>query len=423
MITIQNILSVLASQKEELEQNHFEKFVQRYEEPLVDLDSKRAQIVIGVRRSGKSTMCEKVLKEKVTNFAYVNFDDERLSALKTEDLDMVLEALYRIYGDFKYIFLDEIQNIENWQMFVNRLLRQKMHIIVTGSNSKLLSSELMTHLTGRHNRISLYPFSFLEYCLIKGIDTNSLSTKAKALRKNTLENYLTEGGFPELVGEKNRRGYINSLVDSIINTDIAKRFKVRHIEVLRKLSTVLSDNYCHEFVASKVANVLGISDHTAENYYSYLKQAFLLVGVNKFSYKSKERVRSEKMYVVDTALATDKEGVIASENRGWRLENVVCIELLRRNKPLLRDVFYYKDKNYEVDFVITEAGKLIELVQVCYDISSPKTRKRELNSLIAAASKLKCTKLTLITFDNTESIVKNGYTVEVVSAIDWLCNK
>lgn len=423
MVAIQNILSVLSSQKEELENNNFEKLVTRYEEPLLDLNSNRAQIVIGVRRSGKSTICEKVLKEKVGDFAYVNFDDERLSMLKTEDLDIVLEALYRIYGDFKYIFLDEIQNIDSWQLFVNRLLRQKIHIVVTGSNSKLLSSELMTHLTGRHNRISLYPFSFLEYCLIKNIDTKSFSTKAKALRKNALEDYLNNGGFPELIGEKDRRGYVNSLLDSIINTDIAKRFRIRHIESLRRMATMLSDNYCHEFVASNLANDLEISDHTAENYYSYLKQAFLLVGINKFSYKSKDRVRSEKMYVVDTALATDKEGVIASENKGWRLENVVCIELLRRNRPLLRDVFYYKDKNHEVDFVVSEGGKPVELVQVSYDISSPRTRSREINAILAVASKLKCKQLTLITFDDTETISQNGFTIEVVSAIDWLCDK
>lgn len=422
-MTIQQLISIISSQREELKDNDLDSFVSRYEEPLIKLDSKMAQVVIGVRRSGKSTICEKVLREKVGDFAYVNFDDERLVSLKTEELDMLLEALYRLNGDFKYLFLDEIQNIDGWQLFVNRMLRQKIHVIITGSNSKLLSSELMTHLTGRHNRINLYPFSFTEYCSIIGVDTQSYSAKGRALRKNALEKYLSEGGFPELVSETNRVGYISGLLDAIINMDIAKRFKIRHRDVLRRMATYLADNYCREFIAKNVASEFGISDHTAENYYSYLKQAFLLIGVNKFSFKSKDRIRNEKVYVVDTSLATDKEGSIARENLGWRLENVVCVELLRRCKPFYRDIFYYKSVSHEVDFVVVDGGKPIELIQVSYDISSPKTRIRELNGLLAGAKELKCNKLTLITFDISETLGMNGYTIEIVPAIEWLCQR
>lgn len=416
-------MSILSSQKEELEANSLESFVDRYEEPLVNLNSRMAQVVIGVRRSGKSTICEKVLREQVGDFAYVNFDDERLVSLKTEELDLLLEALYRINGDFKYLFLDEIQNIDGWQLFVNRLLRQKIHILITGSNSKLLSSELMTHLTGRHNRVNLYPFSFYEYCGITGVDTKSFSTKGRALRKTALENYMCYGGFPELISETNRTGYVSGLIDAIINTDIAKRFKIRHKDTLRKIATYLSDNYCREFIAKNVASEFGVSDHTAGDYYSYLKQAFLLIGVNKFSFKSKDRIRNEKVYVVDTSLATDKEGTIASENQGWRLENIICVEMLRRCKPFFRDLFYFKDAGYEVDFVVSDGGKPVELIQVSYDISAPKTRKREINGLLAGAKALKCDKLTLITFDTSETVSIDGKTVEIVSAIDWLCDR
>lgn len=421
-MTIQQLLSILSSQKEELEANEPSSLIWRYEESQINLESKMAQVIIGVRRSGKSTICEKVLREKVKDFAYVNFDDERLVSLKTDELDMLLEALYRLYGDFQYLFLDEIQNIDGWPLFVNRLLRQKIHILLTGSNSKLLSSELMTHLTGRHNQVSLYPFSFSEYCNIIGVDTKSFSTKARALRKNTLEKYMSEGGFPELVYEANRKGYISGLVDAIISNDIAKRFKIRHKDSLRKLATYLSDNYGQEFVAKNVAKEFGISDHTAENYYSYLKQAFLLVGVNKFSHKSKERIRNEKVYVVDTALATDREGAVASQNMGWRLENIICIELLRRSKPMFRDLFYFKTPTNQVDFVVTDAGKPVELIQVSYDISSAKTRNREINGLVAGANSLKCEKLTLVTFDTSERVKAGGHTINIVPAIDWLLN-
>lgn len=424
-MTAQQLLPILSSQKEELEAAASEHIISRYEESLIDLDSKMAQVVIGVRRSGKSTLCEKVLRKKAgaERIAYVNFDDERLAALKTGDLDTLLEALYRLNGDFKYLFLDEIQNVEGWQLFVNRLLRQKIHILITGSNSRLLSSELMTHLTGRHRRISLYPFSFSEYCTMTGADTRSLSTRARALRKNALEKYMSDGGFPELLSETDRTGYITGLLDAIINTDIAKRFKLRHKEVLRRMAAYLSDNYCHEFVARKVAAEFGISDHTAENYYSYLKQAFLLVGVRLFSFKSRERVRNEKMYVVDTAMVSDRENSIAGENLGWRLENIVCIELLRRNKQLFRDLFYFKTPSYEVDFVVADSGRPVELIQVSYDISSPKTRARELNGLVACARALQCERLTLVTFDTDETVSMGGHTIRIVPAVDWLCGR
>ena len=423
MIDKRTLEFILSDQQEELEAKSVDVFCHRNEESLVDMTSPQAQVVIGVRRSGKSTLCYQALQSKGVKFAYADFDDERLVNLQSDQVNDVLEILYKIYGDFKYLFLDEIQNINGWQLFVNRLLRQKIHILITGSNSKLLSSELMTHLTGRHNRINLYPFSFSEYCGITGVDTKSYSTKVRALRKNALDKYLAEGGFPELISERNRVGYISGLLDAIINTDIAKRFKIRHKDVLRRMATYLADNYCREFIAKNVAAEFGISDHTAEYYYSYLKQAFLLIGINRFSFKSKDRIRNEKVYVVDTALATDKEGTVASENLGWRLENVICVELLRRCKPLFHDLFYYKSASHEVDFVVADGGKPIELIQVSYDISSSKTRNRELNGLLAGAKELKCENLTLITFDTAESVSMNGHTIEIVPAIDWLCQK
>lgn len=418
----QTLKEILLDQQEELDETELTTLCDRFEEPQLDINSRLAQVVIGVRRSGKSILCYKALRQSGGNFAYVNFDDERLATLKTEDLNMVLDVLYRIYGDFQYLFLDEIQNIEGWPLFVNRLLRKKLHVFLTGSNAKLLSNELITHLTGRHHKVELYPFSFSEYCKMQQVDTSSMTTKAKALRIKALENYLQEGGFPELFHETNRHEYIQGLLDSIIKKDIAKRFKLKHVEALRRMATYLSDNYCQEFVASKVATLFDISDHTAENYYSYLKQAFLLVGVNRFSYKSPERVLNEKVYVVDTAFATDKEGALAPENLGWRLENVVLIELLRRTKPEFADIFYYKDRNSQVDFVIATNGKVQELIQVSYSIANPKTEQREIKGLKNASKALRCNKMTLITLDTEKTIVTDGEQIQVVSAANWLTN-
>jgi predicted AAA+ superfamily ATPase len=389
------LLTVFADQKEELQNNDMTQLCTRLEETQLSLTSNLAQVVIGVRRSGKSTLCEKFIRQNGVEFAYANFDDDRLANLNSEDFDQVLDALYQIYGDFKYLFLDEVQNITGWQLFVNRMLRQKVHLFITGSNSKLLSSELTTHLTGRHNKVELYPFSFYEYGMMKKVELKSLSTKSRALRKRALNEYLLEGGFPELMNEENKRGYIEALLNSIIKNDIAKRFKVRYVEVLRRLAEHLSDNFCQEFVASELAKTFGVSDHTIENYYSYLKEAFLLQGIHKFSYKSKERIRCEKVYVVDVAFVSERESTFSTENLGWRLENVVYIELLRRFHPQYTDVFYYRDQQCEVDFLIAKEGKVQQLIQVSYNISSEKTLKREISGLIKAAEMFKCENLLL----------------------------
>ena len=165
MVDKRIIEQVLAEQYEELVALQDVALCTRKEETEIDIDSNLAQVVIGVRRSGKSTLCYNVLKAHKDKFAYVNFDDERFQDMQTSDLNTVLEVLYKVYGDFKYLFLDEIQNIDGWHLFVNRLLRQRMHIVVTGSNAKLLSGELATHLTGRNDQIELYPFSFAEEIL------------------------------------------------------------------------------------------------------------------------------------------------------------------------------------------------------------------------------------------------------------------
>ena len=419
----QTLLSIVADQREELLANDYSELCRRPEESQFDLKSNMAQVVIGVRRCGKSTLCEMFLKQKDVEFAYVNFDDDRLGDMNSNDLDRLLEALYMTYGEFEYLFLDEIQNIEGWPLFVNRLLRQKLHIFITGSNSKLLSNELSTHLTGRNNKVELYPFSFSEYCAMKKVDATSLSTKAKALRKGALHEYLQQGGFPELFNESNRRGYIDGLLDAIIRNDIAKRFKVRNVEALRRISAYLADNYCQEFVAKTVGELFGVSNHTAENYYSYLKEAFLLIGVNRFSYKSKDRVRNEKVYVVDTAFVTERKDNFSLENIGWKLENIVCVELLRRYRPAYCDVFYYKDASSQVDFVIAKDGNVQELIQVSYDISTEKTRNREIRGLKNAAKKLNCNNLTLVTFEEYETIEEDGCTINVIPATEWLLGK
>lgn len=420
---VRKLITVFSDQKDELESNGLSTLCDRLEEGQLTLNSKLAQVVIGVRRSGKSTLCEKVLRQSHANFAYANFDDDRLAKLTTEDFDTVLDALYQLYGDFKYLFLDEMQNIDGWQLFVNRMLRQNVHLVITGSNAKLLSGELTTHLTGRYHKIELYPFSFAEMARMKNINLTSLSVKATALRKKALNEYLLEGDFPELVNESDKQGYVEALLDSIIRNDIVQRFRVRYVEVLRRLASYLMDNFCQEYSAKELSAVFGVSDHTIDNYYGYLKEAFLLMGIHKFSYKSKERILNEKVYVVDPAFVTDRTETVSTTNLGWRLENVVFIELLRRNRPLHKDIFYYRDRQWEVDFMVVKDGTVEQLIQVSYDISNEKTRKRELNALVKASEKFHCDDLLLINMDEEKQETVKGHRIRIVPAAEWLVSQ
>lgn len=425
MIDEKIILQVLAEQQEEIKGYKPQKWVARKEEALFEFETKMAQVVIGVRRSGKSTLCHKVLMERGIRYGYVNLDDDRLADMKTEDLNTVLSCVYQLYGtDIPYLVLDEIQDVDGWYLFVNRLLRTDLHIFVTGSNAKLLSGELATHLTGRYNEIHLFPFSFSEYCQYHHIDTQGITTKAEAERKRAFMDYIHDGGFPEMQGLRNKRAYVQSLIEAILRKDIQKRFKIRNIEALRKLAHHLINNACQEINYYEMSELLGIADKTAKKYIDYLGQAFLIQLLTRHSFKSKERVRNQKVYIVDAGLQGNRDNVLAQENLGWRLENVVYIELLRRSAQNFLDIYYHKPtpRAKEIDFVVCDQSKAVELIQVAYEIDSVKAYNRETSSLIKASAALSCNRLTLIAFTQTRDVEIEGKTIHIISVLEWLLN-
>lgn len=422
MHNLQMIEEALTEQKQEIQRYLQRPTCSRSEESLVDLNSEMAQVVIGVRRSGKSTLCRNVLRDSGKRFAYVNFDDERLALLTGDDLNEVLRLLYNIYGDFDCLFIDEIQNVSEWYLFVNRLLRQGLPILITGSNAKLLSGELATHLTGRHSQIELLPFSFREYCAYHKVDMATRTTQADAFRRAAFDEYLKSGGFPEIVKRAAPASYIDDLVQSIIYRDIRTRYNLRYVAAFGRLASHLL-NVCPVKVNVKeLQEMFNIgSFQTMENYVDYLKQAYLLIGVHKYSSKSRQRVRDEKLYAVDPALMSNRLDAFSGENLGWRLETLVLLELLRRNRPYRRDVYYYEETAGEVDFVVCKGNQALEVIQVSYDISNPKTLKRELKGLDLAAKATGCRKLTLITnYYQEVAMTEKGLPVKSVSVIDWL---
>ena len=419
---ISDIEKVLLEQQDELEALEGEVLIHRPEEDLINLNSKLAQVVIGVRRSGKSTLCFNALRKAGVHYAYANFDDERLEELETKDLDNVLQTLYKIYGKFDYLFLDEIQNIDGWPLFVNRLLRQRIHIIITGSNAKLLSTELATHLTGRHHKIELFPFSFKDWCSIKDVEYTRLTTKNKGLLSKAYEEYFRQGGFPELIsGEENPKEYISTLIDNIISQDIKKRYKIRNIDALKRLAHHILNETPTLIVKDTLQNIIGIkSERTLGNYLMYLNQTYLISTISKYSSRSRERARNDKSYAIDVAFMDKRENAFSGENLGWRLETIVYLELLRRKAGTENDIYYYQGRSAEADFVVCDGNKTLAVYQVSYDISNDKTRKREIKGCIAGAKATKCDNLFLITDHESEVIEEDGYTIQVVPIWEWL---
>ena len=420
-----DIEKVLLEQQDELANLSNEMLIHRPEEELINLKSKLAQVVIGVRRSGKSTLCFNALRKAGVHYAYANFDDERLDQLETTDLDNILQTLYKIYGKFDYLFLDEIQNIEGWPLFVNRLLRQKLHILITGSNAKLLSSELASHLTGRHHKIELFPFSFKDWCTIKEVDFRRLTIKNKGLISKAYNEYFHQGGFPELIsGEEKPKEYISTLIDNIITQDIKKRYNIRSIDAMKRLSHHILNETPTLIAKDTLQKTIGIkSDKTLGNYLLYLNQTYLISILNKYSSKSRERTRGEKAYAIDVALMDKRENAFSGDNLGWRLETIVYLELLRRKAQSGNDIYYFQNRSAEADFVVCDGNKAQTIYQVSYDISNPKTRKREIRGCLAAAKATQCNNILLITDHESEMIEEDGYTIQVIPVWEWLVSE
>lgn len=424
MTDLENILRL---QQEELRNTDFSTYVTRLEEQQIDLKSPLAQIVIGVRRCGKSTLCQKVLTASGVSFAYANFDDSVLASLRAEDMLAFQQTLLRIYGPFTHLFLDEVQNIDQWPLLVNRLLRQKIHLILTGSNANLLSDELSSHITGRYNEIRLYPFSFGDYCAAHHVNVNGLTITAEGLRAHTLDNYLMTGGLPETFTMKNQTKYVFSLLDAIINKDICRRYNIRFKKTLQQVANGLLDRFCQEVSYDAIQRDYQIKAiHTAKNYVSYIEKAYLVRLVPRYSFKSIERQSYRKVYAIDTAFVTNHNDALQTDNWGWRLENAVAVELLRRMEYATQELYYLREnRNYEVDFAIVDRNHVIQLVQVTYDFTSPARRlyNREIGGLLKAAAATRCTRLTLVMMNGEERDIREGdYTVRCVLASRWLLN-
>lgn len=411
---------VIESQKTEVEDKfRKEKIIERekliYAEKFLKYPNILA--ILGVRRCGKSIFSLLLARKLSKNFGYINFDDERLAGIKPHELNKILQAFYELYGKIDFIILDEPQNIEKWELFANRLRRTKK-VIVTGSNSQLLSGELATALTGRHIDIFMFPLSFRE---ILNFKPNIYLTEDIAKVKKKLNTYLKGSGFPEHL--KFGPQIVINIYEDIINKDCIRRYKIRNEKSFRELARYLVSNFSSEFSYSKLSKITDIKDiHTVKNYVDYLKQAFLIHVLERFSFKLKQQIIApKKIYVMDHGFANFLSFKL-TKNLGRLFENVVCTELFNRCSIKYDvNIYYYKNsKGNEVDFVIKGKGKVEQLIQVCYDIDDIKTKEREIRSLIKASKELKCNNLLVITDDYDEEEKVERKKIKYIPLWKWL---
>ena len=359
------------------------------------------KLITGPRRVGKSVFALLMLQGK--NFAYLNFDDNRL--LEKWDEDLAMSALDDVYPDYDFMLLDEIQNLPDWDLWVSKLYRRGKNLIITGSNANMLSSEMATVLTGRYLQIEMLPFSLDETMRWKNISSDREEQAAQAIM--LADDYMRNGGYPETIPARSiTKSYLSTLFDSILLKDVAQRHKVRNTSDLYNLASYLLSNFCNPISANELAGELGMSSvATTKKFCDYLNEPYLFFYLPRFNNKLKLMNKApKKIYVVDNGFV-QSTAFNLSENLGRLLENQVFVELLRRGYIPGQTLFYYRTRNdKEIDFVTRKGAKVEQLIQVCYDMNSEKTRKREFDALVEAAEELHCDNLLIITNSQEEQI-------------------
>ncbi len=400
------------------------------------LDLPHVIALVGVRRSGKSTLVRQVINHLIRdkgipprNILFLNLENPQFSRYRND-----VSYLDRVYEDYLklvapqgtvYCFLDEVHFFAEWQVFVKaRYEQQQIKFIVTGSNSHLLSSEFITLLSGRALPVEVYPFSFAEYASSNGLelaDAVAVTRERNRLRK-LFDDYLCQGGFPETTSIKlsaTQKEVLVMYARNILYQDIAPRFSIKKAVELENMFFYLASNISSLYSFNKIAPLVGLNDKTVKEYIGYFSDAYLLFTLDLFAFSVKEQIKSpKKIYAIDTGMA-GAVGFNFSENRGHLLENLVYLELKRRGGEL----HYYKTANgYEVDFACSSKGKITNLVQVALDLGDDKTRNRELRALVKALDETGLKSGEIVTYEEEGGLNVDGKNIRIIPAYQYLLN-
>ncbi len=376
-------------------------------------------VITGVRRAGKSTLLKIIKKElglEEKDCFYINFNDERLVDFSVEDFQNILDFLNEHgYKDDCYMFIDEIQEADKWEKWIDRI-KEKHPILITGSNSKLLSKEISTVLTGRSINIGIYPFSFKEFLASRKIraDNFKLDLKAQSkLRKEFLE-FLDYGGIPKVVIDKDKR-LLQEVYENIIYRDIIKRFNKNLEKPIKEVSVYLLSNISNELSIRSLSKMVGIKNlSTVKSVLDTFEKAFLFFFVNKFDFSVKKQIQNpRKVYCVDNGFVTNV-GFRFSENRGKILENLVFIELKRRNK----EIYYFSERG-ECDFIVRKGIKIKEAIQVCWNLEEG-NKDREIGGLTEAMDEFKLKDGLILTNSQENEFKIKEKRIKVMPIWKWL---
>ncbi len=376
-------------------------------------------ILTGVRRCGKSTLLQYLRSLQSEKNYYLNFDDDRLASFTIEDFQTLFTLFIELFGEQKYFYFDEIQNIPEWERFVRRLHDSRKKIFITGSNATMLSRELGTRLTGRYIQLEIYPFSFIDFLRFKNYPVKKtlshLSTSDRALLKKEFNEYREFGGFPEYILSKNKQRLID-LHESILYRDIMIRHKVVNERTFKILALYLASNIGKTMTFNSLKSMLSIkSSTTIAEYCYYIQNSFLITLVTKFDFSLKKQVNTaKKIYYIDLAMAS-VVGFRTSQDYGRFLENLVFLELKRRG---YKEIFYHAEK-HECAFIVTDKHQVIMAIQVTQFIA-PHNQDREIAGLIEAIKKYSPPTVLLLTEDQETTLIHEQYSIQLLPVWKWL---
>jgi len=398
----------------EYEEIPFEGLKRGYDTEFYHLDS--ALTIIGPRRAGKTTYLREVIATlKLEHFLFLNFEDERI--LPINDIDLFIEAYYELYHQKPHIFMDEVQNAENWHLKVRRLIDQKYKVFITGSNANLLSSEIATHLAGRTFIRRVLPFTFQDFLQLKQIpyETNAVYSKERFSIKDGFQEFLAYGGFPEVIKTKLKRELLRQYFDIVFYKDLIVRYNVRQETGLRllikKLVENIGKNYNVTNLKNRISQIAKISKQSLFDYLRFLEDSFFVIHIQNYQKSFLQRETERKTYVIDNGFLN----MLSLEvEPGKLLENIVLLEFMKRGK----EVFYFKQK-YECDFLVKTNHEITNALQVCWELTDM-NRDREINGLIEALNFLELKTGLIITNSQEQVFELNKKTIEVKPAWKWL---
>lgn len=401
MISEEALREIVSAQRNALDS--YEPGIPREEIGNINLRLPHARIISGIRRAGKSTLLYQ-LSKRLRDFHYLNFEDPRLLDFGLSDFEKLDELFKSAYGDYEYYLFDEIQKVEQWELFVRSRMDQKKKFIITGSNASLLSKELGRSLTGRHVDSELFPFSFNEFLMFKN----------KTAGLQPFKEYLKLGGFAEYL-KYGGQEILQQLFSDVIQRDIVARYKLREPAVLERMAVYLLTNIGRDFSYNSLKGMFNLgSATTVMSYISYLEDSYLLFSVPRFSFSMKKQLANpKKIYAIDNALSIANSVSFASDS-GRMLENLVFLALRRRFK----NIFYFSG-NGECDFLIKYKNRMIMAAQVCYNLNED-NKGREISGLVEALNATGLDEGIIITYDQEDKLEIEGKTISVVPAWKWI---